>query len=43
MWVILIWNNVCNKSCMGEKTLNKYKKKGFEEIEAMFDLRRLVV
>ena len=39
----LQWKDVCGKNSISEKTLNKYRKKGIEEIISMFDLRRLVV
>lgn len=36
------WSEICSKYSISEKTLNKYRKKGIEEIISMFDLRRLV-
>lgn len=36
------WNQICQKNSISEKTLNKYRKKGTEEIASMFDLGRLV-
>ena len=39
----LQWKDICSKNSISEKTLNKYRKKGIEEVVAMFDLRRLVV
>ena len=35
------WSYVCIKNSISEKTLNKYKKKGINEIIEMFDVRRL--
>lgn len=37
------WSDVCRKNSISEKTLNKYRKKGIEEIVSMFDLRRLAI
>lgn len=39
----LSWSDVCKKCAISEKTLNKYRKKGIDEIITMFNLRRLVV
>ena len=39
----LQWKDICNKCSISEKTLNKYRKKGIEEIIGMFDLKRLVI
>ena len=39
----LQWKDICSKNSISEKTLNKYRKKGIEDIILMFDLRRLVV
>ena len=36
------WSYVCVRNSISEKTLNKYRKKGINEIIGMFDLRRLV-
>lgn len=38
----LSWNNACEKCSISEKTLNKYKNKGIDEITCMFNLSRLV-
>ena len=35
------WSYVCIKNSISEKTLNKYKKKGINEIIEMFDVRKL--
>lgn len=37
----LQWKDISIKNSISEKTLNKYRKKGIEEIISMFDLRRL--
>lgn len=37
------WSNACEKNSISEKTLNKYRKKGINEIISMFDLGRLVI
>ncbi|MFA9399458.1 MAG: sigma factor-like helix-turn-helix DNA-binding protein, partial [Clostridiaceae bacterium] len=39
----LQWKDICGKCSISEKTLNKYRKKGIEEIVSMFDLKRLVI
>ena len=39
----LQWKDICSKNSISEKTLNKYREKGIEDIILMFDLRRLVV
>ena len=36
------WNEACTKCSISEKTLNKYKNKGIDEITEMFELGRLV-
>jgi len=36
------WSYICVRNSISEKTLNKYRKKGINEIIGMFDLRRLV-
>lgn len=38
----LQWKDICVKYSISEKTLNKYRKKGIDEIIDMFDLKRLV-
>ncbi|AKA72323.1 hypothetical protein [Clostridium scatologenes] len=38
----LSWSSVCQKCSISEKTLNKYKNKGIDEITSMFNLSRLV-
>lgn len=38
----LQWKDICSKISISEKTLNKYRKKGIEDIISMFDLKRLV-
>ncbi|AWI03485.1 hypothetical protein [Clostridium drakei] len=38
----LSWSNVCQKCSISEKTLNKYKNRGIDEITSMFNLSRLV-
>ena len=38
----LQWKGICDKCSISEKTLNKYRKKGIEEIIGMFDLKRMV-
>lgn len=39
----LQWKDICGRNSISEKTLNKYKKKGIDEVVNMFDLKRLVV
>jgi len=39
----LQWKDICVKYSISEKTLNKYRKKGIDEIIDMFDLKRLVI
>ena len=38
----LQWKDICGRNSISEKTLNRYKKKGIDEIVGMFDLKRLV-
>lgn len=38
----LQWKDISEKCSISEKTLNKYRKKGIDEIVDMFDLKRLV-
>lgn len=38
----LQWKDICSKISISEKTLNKYRKKGIEDIISMFHLKRLV-
>lgn len=38
----LQWKDICRKNLISEKTLNKYRKKGIDEIIEMFDMKRLV-
>lgn len=38
----LQWKDICGRNSISEKTLNKYRRKGIDELVNMFDLKRLV-